>query len=62
MMDNYKQFAQLTKPEQLALFEAWLDGKQMQWRNFGGSWVDVEVPVWCGNATYRVKPLGCGDA
>jgi hypothetical protein len=43
-----------------AVFDAWLDGAEIQARDPGdrelNRWVDIEFPTWLTQVDYRVKP------
>lgn len=50
---------EITKEEKVRLFEAWLDGKVIQFRKKGSAeiWENSSWPVWTFSITeYRVKP------
>ena len=40
------------------LIHAWADGAQIQWNdpNYDEPWSDIQVPSWCENFEYRIKP------
>lgn len=41
------------------IFDAWLDGKQIQILDTNGNWVDVRTDVkWKEHREYRIKPTG----
>jgi len=49
-------FRDLTLPEKVKLFKAWLNGHIIQFYNSNVKhWVDVANPVWSPSAQYRVK-------
>lgn len=51
-----KQFGELKRQEQLALFEAWLDGKEMEFYNpHLNTWFSGD-PNWTKGLIYRIKP------
>jgi len=55
-----KKFGDLTREEQLKLFEAWLDDKQSIEKRVGSDpnvygWEGDTYPTWYKNATYRIK-------
>lgn len=52
-----KPFGDLEREEQLALFEAWLDGNPIEFYNFSYSqWFSGE-PMWDEQVIYRIKPV-----
>lgn len=61
MQQEYKPFGELTREEQLALFNAWLDGKAIEYRDIANDW-DFNwfhasaVPAWEKDTTYRIAP------
>ena len=40
----------------IAVMQAYVDGKQIQWERSDGKWADVPEPSWSVNANFRVKP------
>lgn len=53
-----KTFGELSREEKLALFEAWLDGKAIQYY-LHSRWNDLDRrvgPSWSFSSNYRVKP------
>lgn len=51
-----KPFGELSREEQIKLFEAWLDGKTIE--NFDdttGRWIKIGYPSWWANTVYRIK-------
>ena len=51
-----KTFGELSKKKKLKLFEAWLDGKQIQKYVTENNWLYVDRPGWCPHVTYRIEP------
>ena len=51
-----KIFGELTKQEQMDLFEAWLDGSIIEFCNIRNIWYATDHPSWEGNLCYRIKP------
>lgn len=55
----YKTFGELSRAEQVALFEAWLDGKQIQviiLNDQGQRWSNTN-PVWNKTSIYRIATI-----
>lgn len=54
-----KQYKDLTKQEKMDLFEAWLDGKIIQYTFHLAdvNWKDISNPVWLDEIYYRIKEL-----
>jgi hypothetical protein len=46
------------KHKHAELIKAWADGAQIQWNdpNYDEPWSDIQVPSWCENFEYRIKP------
>lgn len=42
--------------ERIAVMQAYVDGKQIQWECSDGKWADVPEPSWSINGNFRVKP------
>lgn len=42
--------------ERIAVMQAYVDGKQIQWERSDDKWVDVSDPSWSINNNFRVKP------
>lgn len=42
--------------ERIAVMQAYVDGKQIQWERSDGKWVYVPEPSWSINENFRVKP------
>lgn len=42
--------------ERIAVMQAYVDGKQIQWECSDDKWVDVSDPSWSINNNFRVKP------
>lgn len=42
--------------ERIAVMQAYVDGKQIQWERSDGKWAYVPEPSWSVNANYRIKP------
>jgi hypothetical protein len=38
------------------LIHAWADGAQIQIKEYDGNWLDIEMPSWMDDVTYRIKP------
>lgn len=56
-MSEYKAFGEMTKPEKMALFEAWLDGGQIEFDNGAGmGWALCDHPEWRRACYYRIAP------
>lgn len=54
---EYKTFGELSKEEKLALFEAWLEGAQIQIYNTEDEcFVDIVYAIWSEGVCYRIKP------
>lgn len=51
-----KTFGELTKQEQMDLFEAWQEGSIIEFCNIQIIWYATDNPSWEGNLCYRVKP------
>lgn len=50
-------FKDLARKEQTVLFEAWLDGKEIQSRTDDRRfWLSLKCPSWLGHAFYRIVP------
>lgn len=53
---NMKPFGELEREEQIALFEAWLDGKEIEFYNpHVDTWFSGD-PNWTKGLSYRIKP------
>lgn len=52
-----KQFGELEREEQVALFEAWLDGKEIEFLECEDKWFSVGQPSWYAEFVYRIKPI-----
>lgn len=54
-----KIFGELTKQEKLALFEAWLDGKEIEVARHQRPdfWATAPEPAWMTSSCYRVKSV-----
>ena len=51
-----KQFGELERQEQIALFEAWLDGKEIEFYSpHVDTWFSGD-PSWSKGLSYRIKP------
>jgi hypothetical protein len=35
---------------------AWANGQQIQIRETGGNWEDIDIPSWINGCQYRIKP------
>ncbi len=53
--NHSSRFGDLSKEDKLALFEAWLEGSQIQ-IYVADEWFDVLKPVWCHDYVHRIKP------
>ena len=42
--------------ELLPIIQAYVDGKQIQWKHISGMWMDTTEPLWDNKTSYRVKP------
>lgn len=42
--------------ELLPIMQAYVDGKQIQWKHISGMWMDTTEPLWNNKTSYRVKP------
>lgn len=42
--------------ELLPIMQAYVDGKQIQWKHISGMWMDTTEPLWDNKTSYRVKP------
>lgn len=42
--------------ERIAVMQAYVDGKQIQWERSDGKWADVPKPSWSINENFRIKP------
>ena len=42
--------------ELLPIMQAYVDGKQIQWKHISGMWMDITEPLWDNKTSYRVKP------
>lgn len=42
--------------ERIAVMQAYVDGKQIQWECSDGKWADVPKPSWSINENFRIKP------
>lgn len=42
--------------ERIAVMQAYVDGKQIQWERSDGKWVYVPEPSWSINENFRIKP------
>lgn len=42
--------------ERIAVMQAYVDGKQIQWERSDDKWVDVSEPSWSINNNFRIKP------
>ena len=42
--------------ERIAVMQAYVDGKQIQWECSDGKWAYVPEPSWSINGNFRVKP------
>ena len=52
-----KTFGELTKQEQMDLFEAWLDGNSIEYRSEDETvWELLYNPSWYKDSSYRIKP------
>lgn len=40
----------------IAVMQAYVDGKQIQWKHISGMWMDTTEPLWDNKTSYRVKP------
>ena len=40
----------------IAVMQAYVDGKQIQWKHISGMWMDTTEPLWDNTTSYRVKP------
>lgn len=38
------------------VINAFMNGKDIQWKNDDGKWIDTEDPLWCDCREYRIKP------
>ena len=52
-MTEVKRFGELTREEQLDLFEYWLDGGKIETLFCGESWLENPSPAWFGGLTHR---------
>lgn len=58
MEQEYKTFGEMSKEEKLALFEAWVEGAQLQLYNTDKKcFVDIVYVVWSDDICYRIKPV-----
>lgn len=54
---NNKTFGSLSREEQLELFNAWLDGAEIECFDINREvWVYLETPTWYSGFVYRVIP------
>ncbi len=51
-----KNFGDLIRGEQLALFEAWLDGELIEMKTSTEEWCENPYPSWVTGLAYRLKP------
>lgn len=52
-----RTFGELSREEQLALFSAWLDGKEIEAKLIlSASWAPIESPHWSPTLVYRIAP------
>lgn len=42
--------------ERIAVMQAYVNGKQIQWERSDGKWVYVPEPSWSINKNFRIKP------
>lgn len=42
--------------ERIKVMQAFVDGKQIQYKESGGKWKDVKDPMWSSINEYRIKP------
>ena len=54
MTKEYKPFGELPREEQLALFEAWLDGATIELQDIRGDWQVSYSPNWIPEYKYRL--------
>ena len=40
----------------IAVMQAYVDGKQIQWKHISDMWMDTTEPLWDNKTSYRVKP------
>ena len=40
----------------IAVMQAYVDGKQIQWKHISGMWMDTTEPLWDNKTSYRIKP------
>jgi hypothetical protein len=40
----------------IELMQAWLDGKQVQYKDLARNWIDIDEPSWSSMYEYRIKP------
>ena len=53
-MNDCKPFGELSREEQVALFEDWLDGKEIEHKISSGYFVFIKEPSWHKSNTYRI--------
>lgn len=47
----------MRKPHKHAdLIKAWADGKNIEYKDYEGNWVDASCPSWNPACEYRIKP------
>lgn len=42
--------------ERIKIMQAFVDGKQIQYKEYDGKWKDVKDPIWSCDNEYRIKP------
>ena len=40
----------------LPIMQAYIEGKNIQYKNSRGEWVDTDYPIWAEQTEYRIKP------